>query len=154
MVHIADTDHSPQGRWRLAKEGKLLFLQVQLHIHVAVIALALGAWALLDQVNLVEQEEQDAHQTGGDGQDGSVEQAGAQELVGMEPGTLGTGIQKLMAGAIPWAAIMPTLRGRLAAFIRGAAMTTTTKMKVPTPAIIRMMDVAVMASQAGRYPTA
>ena len=38
---------------------------------------------------------------------------------------------------MPCAAIMPTLRGRLADFIRGAATTTTTKMKVPTKASIK-----------------
>ncbi len=53
---------------------------------------------------------------------------------------------------MPWAAIMPTLRGRFAAFIRGAATTTTTKMKVPTPASIRMTAVAEMASHARSVP--
>ena len=46
--------------------------------------------------------------------------------LGRDPGTFATGIQKEMAGAMPRAAIMPTLRGRLAAFIRGIANTTIT----------------------------
>ena len=48
---------------------------------------------------------------------------------------------------------MPTLRGRLADFIRGAATTTTTKMKVPTPASIRITAVAEMAIQARSLPS-
>ena len=113
-------DHGDQRQERGAEGGQGGGVGVDLaHVLGPVEAFAASA-GLPDHVSDPEEEEHDADAAGGHGQYGASKMPVGRKMLGREAGTLATGMQKEMAGAMPRAAIIPTLRGRLAAFIRGS----------------------------------